>query len=313
MVEICEVGPRDGLQNLARVFTVEERARLISRLAAAGLRRIEAVSFVNPMRVPAMGEAEAVLAQLRIPDDCRLSGLVMNEKGVARALDTRLDELRYVVVTSETLSQRNQGCATWESAAAFGRIEPTVRASGRALTGVVAAAFGCPFEGEVDPARVADIVASLIDAGADEIIIADTIGVAVPGEVRRLAELCRPALKNRPLGFHFHNTRNTGFANAVAAIEAGAATLDASIGGLGGCPFAPGASGNIATEDLVYLLSREGAGDTPDLAALIGVVDWLARLVPADVSGMMRKAGPFPTPRKTSVERALVIPVGANT
>lgn len=313
MVEICEVGPRDGLQNLARVFTVEERAGLISRLTAAGLRRIEAVSFVNPARVPAMGDAEAVLAQLRIPDNCRLSGLVMNEKGVARALDTRLDELRYVVVSSETLSQRNQGCGTWESAAAFGRIEPTVRASGRALTGVVAAAFGCPFEGEVDPARVADIVGSLIDAGADEIILADTIGVAVPGDVRRLARFCRPALQNRPLGFHFHNTRNTGFANAVAAIEAGASTLDASIGGLGGCPFAPGASGNIATEDLVYLLSREGADDVPDLAALIGVVDWLARLVPADISGMMRKAGPFPSPRKANVARALATPVGANT
>lgn len=321
MVEICEVGPRDGLQNLQRIFSLDERADLIQRLAACGLQRIEAVSFVNASRVPAMADAELVLERIDVPDSCRLSGLVMNERGADRALATRLHELRYVAIASETLSVRNQGAGTESNLETFARIAPTVQREGKILTAVVAAAFGCPFEGEVDPARVADIVRRLRESGADEIVLADTIGVAVPGQVRALAERCRQHLGAGRLGFHFHNTHNTGFANAVAAIEAGANVLDASVGGLGGCPFAPGASGNIATEDLVYLLHREtvtgadAASTTslPDREALVRIVDWLAGLVPDDISGMMRKAGPFPRQRAKTASDIANVNSGAPT
>lgn len=311
MVEICEVGPRDGLQNLRRIFSVGERADLIGRLAAAGLKRIEAVSFVNPARVPAMADAESVLARVEVPADCRLAGLVMNRKGAERALRARLHEVRYVVVASESFSMRNQGAGVAENVATFARIADAVAEAGKVRTAVVAASFGCPFEGEVDPVRVADIVAELVEAGAEEIVLADTIGVAVPGQVRALAGLCRPRLRGRPLGFHFHNTRNTGFANAVAAIEAGASVLDASIGGLGGCPFAPGASGNIATEDLSYLIDREAATGNaaakaaalPDMEAMAAIVGWLAGFVPEEISGMVHKAGPFPRPQHESAAK----------
>lgn len=291
---ICDVGPRDGLQNLARHFSVAERAELVDRLASAGVSHIEAVSFVNPKRVPQMADAEGVLERLALPAGVRLAGLVLNERGVERAVATRLDEIRFVLVASESFGRRNQNASVADSVAAFERIAPTVHAAGKSLTAVVAVSFGCPFEGEVPVRKVSEIVERAVAAGADEVSLADTIGVGVPAQVRALAETCRPRLGGRPLGFHFHNTRNTGYANAAEAIEGGAAVLDASVGGLGGCPFAPGATGNIATEDLRYLMERSGHPTGIDAAALDAVVGWLSERVPEEIAGQLHKAGGFP-------------------
>lgn len=300
---ICEVGPRDGLQNLDRSFSVAERVALIERLAAAGLRRIEAVSFVDPRRVPQMAHAEKVLDGLSGLDGVRLAGLVMNARGAERALSTRLHELRFVVVASETLSRRNQNAGTAEGIAILRDFASATRARGKVVTGVVAAAFGCPFEGEIDRARVSDIAAELVEAGADEIVLADTIGVGAPDAVRDLAFRCRKVLVGRPIGFHFHDTRSTGYANAVAAVEAGAAVLDTAIGGLGGCPFAPGAAGNIATEDLTHLLGRMGIETGLDLDALIAVASSLRITLPDDIAGRLSLAGGFPPRPSTRAQR----------
>jgi hydroxymethylglutaryl-CoA lyase len=293
-VVICDVAPRDGLQNLKRTFSVDERVALIDRLSACGLARVEAVSFVNPARVPAMADAETVLARVARRSGTELAGLVMNARGVERALATELDEIRCVVVASETLNRRNQGATIAETMAAFREIGAVVRRSGRRLSGIVGAAFGCPFEGVVPAARVASLVEAFVDAGADEIVLADTIGVGVPTQIQALAAAAKPALGGRRLGFHFHNTRNTGYANAVAALATGATLLDASVGGLGGCPFAPRSTGNIATEDLVHMLRAMGIETGIDLARLIGVVAWLTERVPADVAGLVAAAGSFP-------------------
>lgn len=291
---ICEVGPRDGLQTLRRTFSVAERVALIEALAGAGLRRIEAVSFVNPARVPQMAGAEEVLAGLDLPADVHLAGLVMNARGAERAVATRLHEVRFVLVASETFSHRNQNAGIEATLAAFADTAPVVARSGKRVTAVIGAAFGCPYEGEVTPGRVRDIVARAVTAGAEEVLLADTIGVGVPPQVAALAALCAPVLGGRPLGFHFHNTRNTGFANAVAAIAAGASVLDASVGGLGGCPFAPGATGNIATEDLAWMMGRMGLETGFDAAALARVVALLGQTVPDAITGQITRAGAFP-------------------
>lgn len=299
---VCDVAPRDGLQNLTRRFTVAERIELIERLGAAGLARIEAVSFVNPARVPAMADAEAVLAGLTRRAGTELAGLVLNARGAERALATDLDEIRFVVVASETFSRRNQGAGMAQALATWREISPAVRRAGRRLTGVVAAAFGCPYEGPVPASRVADIVRALVEAKADEIVLADTIGAGVPTQVEALAAKVRPHLRGARLGFHFHNTRNTGYANSVVALRAGATLLDASVGGLGGCPFAPRATGNIATEDLVHMLGAMGIDTGVDLDRLIGIVEWLAARVPSEVAGLVARAGAFPPARPALVE-----------
>lgn len=291
---ICEVGPRDGLQNLKRIFSVAERIELINRLSAAGITRIEAVSFANPKRVPQMADAEAVLTGIDRPDGVEFAGLVMNERGAERALATVLDEIRIVVVASETFSQRNQAASIEQAIDVFRRVAGNVKSSGRRLSGVVAAAFGCPFEGSVAPELVARISGQLVEAGADEIVLADTIGVGVPTQVENLYALTRAKTGDARVGFHFHNTRNTGFANAFAAWRCGAAILDSSIAGLGGCPFAPAATGNIATEDLVHMLRNMNVPTTPDLKQLIEQVGWLRQLVPDDIAGQLADAGAFP-------------------
>lgn len=291
---ICEVGPRDGLQNLKRLFSVDERIELINRLSSTGVRRIEAVSFANPKRVPQMAGAEEVLAGIDRPPGVEFAGLVMNERGAGRALATNLQEIRIVVVASETFSQRNQAASVEQAIDVFRRVAGDVKSSGRRLTGVIAAAFGCPFEGSVAPELVAGITSQLVEAGADEIILADTIGVGVPTQVETLFELTRARIGDIPIGFHFHNTRNTGLANAYAGWRCGAVILDSSIGGLGGCPFAPAATGNIATEDLVHMLRNMNVAVDPDLKQLIEHVGWLRRLVPDDIAGQLADAGAFP-------------------
>jgi len=290
-VTICDVAPRDGLQNDAKVLEPAVRTELVERLAAAGLPRIEAVSFVNPERVPQMAGAEEVVAGIERRDGVVYAGLVLNEKGYDRFRETVLDEVHAAFASTETFNRRNQNAAVEESLEMARRIVARAHEDGRRATVTIGASFGCPFEGAVDPGRVADLAAQLAEAGADEIILADTIGVAVPGMVRDLVG--RAVQLPAPIGVHLHNTRNTGIANAFAAIEAGATMLDASVGGIGGCPFAPRATGNICTEDLVYLLHGEGIETGIDLDTLIEVAGWLEGVLERQLEGMVYRAGTF--------------------
>ena len=305
-VQIVEVGPRDGLQNESVTLTVEQKVHYIEQLIAAGLRRIEAVSFVNPRRVPQMADAEAVMAAVPRPDGVSYSGLVLNRRGLDRALDAGVDEVNVVVAASETFSRRNQNTAVAEMLDAADLIAARAREAGVALSAVISTAFGCPFEGEVPPQRVLEVADRCIAAGYTEIAVADTIGVGVPAQVRELVTGIRAlqpggaeAVGDGTAGTvqlraHFHNTRNTGYANALAAVESGVRVLDASIGGIGGCPFAPDATGNIATEDLQYLLERSGYSTGLDLAGLAATGTWVAGLLGREAPALLGRAGPFP-------------------
>jgi isopropylmalate/homocitrate/citramalate synthase len=288
---IREVGPRDGLQNEQEVVPPETRAELVRRLAAAGLKRIEAASFVNPERVPQMAGAEEVVAALEPRDGVVYAGLALNERGYDRLRETGLGEVSFALAATESFSQRNAGASVEESIAAAEAIVARARSDGIRASLTISVAFGCPFEGPVSPDRVVEIAERLAATGADELVLADTIGVATPTQVRGLLE--RVAALGKPVGGHFHNTRNTGFANAYAALDAGVSVLDASVGGLGGCPVAPKATGNIATEDLVYLLEGEGVETGVDLEALIAVSDWLEELLGRQLEGYLYRAGPF--------------------
>ena len=290
---IVEVGPRDGLQNESAVLPVEDRIAFITRLIAAGLRRIEAVSFVDPRRVPQMADAEAVLAGIPRSESVSLIGLVLNDRGLDRALDTGVDEINVVLVATETFSLRNQGKSVDEMIAAFDRIARRARGAGLGVSATIGAAFGCPFEGEVATERVVAIAAKAAASGAQEIALADTIGVGVPADVRRLVDGVR-MVTDLPLRAHFHNTRNTGYANALAAVDAGITALDASTGGYGGCPFAPAATGNIATEDLDYLLRRSGFSAGLDPLQLTALADTLAVQLDEPVPALLGRAGDFP-------------------
>ena len=288
---IREVGPRDGLQNEEQVVPPETRAELVRRLAAAGLKRIEAASFVNPERVPQMAGAEEVVAGLDQQDGVVYAGLALNERGYERLRETGLGEVSFALAATESFSQRNAGASVEESIAAAGQIVARARTDGIRVSLTISVAFGCPFEGPVDPGRVVEIAERLASTQPDEVVLADTIGVATPSQVRSLLE--RVSGFSVPVGGHFHNTRNTGFANAYAALEAGVSTLDASVGGLGGCPFAPKATGNIATEDLVYLLEGEGIATGVELEALIAISDWLEELLGRQLEGYLYRAGLF--------------------
>lgn len=293
-IEIVEVGPRDGLQNEDVLVDTGTKVELIGRLVAAGLRRIEAVSFVHPRLVPQMADAEAVMAALPDADGVSYIGLALNERGVNRALDAGVDEVNFVVVATDAFSMRNQGCTTAGSVQTWERVMTLGYADGKRFGVTVGAAFGCPFEGEVPVDRVVEVAARVADAGADEITLADTIGVASPGDVAVRFGAVREALGPVPLRCHFHNTRNTGLANAFAATSAGVRSFDASIGGLGGCPFAPDATGNIPTEDLVYMLQRMGHAADLSLPTLIGTAQWLEGNIGKRLPGMLMRAGTFP-------------------
>jgi hydroxymethylglutaryl-CoA lyase len=290
-VTICDVGPRDGLQNEDRELGPETRAELVNRLAAAGVPRIEAVSFVNPSRVPQMAGAEEVVAAVERRDGVVYAGLVLNERGYDRLAATALDEAHFTFAATETFNRRNQNASLEESLEAAGAILARAHADGRRATVTIGAAFGCPFEGAVDPARVLGFADRLADAGADEIVFADTVGVGVPRQVKQLVGAAVGL--GPPIGVHLHNTRNTGLANAYAALDAGATVLDASVGGIGGCPFAPRATGNICTEDLVYMLHGEGVETGIDLDALIDVAGWLESLLDRQLPGQVYRAGTF--------------------
>jgi isopropylmalate/homocitrate/citramalate synthase len=280
---VCDVGPRDGLQNERDTLAPVIRAELVNRLAASGLPRIEAVSFVRDDRVPQMAGAEEVVTGIERRDGVDYAGLVLNEQGFERLRRTGLDRVNVTLGATDTFNRRN-GNATL--AEATERVRRILAQADRPTTATISVAFGCPFEGEVDPGAVVALAARL---EADEIVLADTIGVATPSAVRSLVERVGAA------GFHGHNTRNTGYANALAALEAGATVLDASIGGLGGCPYAPRATGNIATEDLVYLLEGEGVETGVDLDGLVEVSQWLESVLGRTLEGQVYRAGPLVT------------------
>jgi hydroxymethylglutaryl-CoA lyase len=294
-IEILEVAPRDGLQNEKVVIATCHKLSLIARAIAAGARRIEVTSFVNPRAVPQMADADAVCAGLPDRTDVTYIGLVMNQRGAERALATgRIDQLGAVAVATDTFAVANQNQTSDGSVDAARAIIATAQAAGRTGQVTIAAAFGCPFEGEVPQARVLAMAGALARAGPVEIGLADTIGVADPAHVGSLVAQVRDLVAPIPVRVHFHNTRGTGLANVWAAVLAGARTVDAAIGGLGGCPFAPGAAGNVATEDVVYMLERAGIGTGIDLGALVGANHWLGTLVDRTLPGMVARAPAFP-------------------
>ncbi|MEM6743372.1 MAG: hydroxymethylglutaryl-CoA lyase [Pseudomonadota bacterium] len=305
-VEIVEVSPRDGIQNEKTLLSLEDKLALIRKAAAAGAGRIEVCSFVNPSRVPQMAGAEEVCAALpgirAEGHAARFIGLVLNGRGLERAVAMAedhpggLDEAGLVVVTTDTFNQRNQGRPTFETVEQFAGMMAEARGSiGIGVT--IGASFGCPFEGEVPLERLLEVVEAVMKHGPKEIALADTIGVATPKDVAERAAEVKARFPGVPLRLHLHNTRNTGIANAWAGVMAGASSLDSSFGGVGGCPFAPKATGNIATEDLLYLLERSGVETGMDLQASIDAAEWLEGKLGHGVPGMVMKAGGFPQPQ----------------
>jgi isopropylmalate/homocitrate/citramalate synthase len=284
-VTICDVGPRDGLQNEEETLDPSVRAELVNRLAAAGLPKVEAVSFVSAERVPQMAGAEEVVGGIDRRDGVAYSGLVLNEKGYERFAATGLDELHFTLAATEAFNRRNANRSVDESVDELARIR-----TDSPVSVSISVSFGCPFEGEVDPQKVLRLAERVTEAGADEVLFADTIGVGVPRQVRELLEGASGL--GVPVGLHLHDTRNTALANAYAGLEAGATVFEASVGGLGGCPFAPRATGNVATEDLVYLFHGEGLETGIDLDAVVGVAEWLEGVLGRPLPGRVYRAGP---------------------
>lgn len=296
-IEIVEVGPRDGLQNEKTLFEIDQKLEMIRRLEAAGARRMEVVSFVNPRRVPQMAGAEEIMAALPRQKGRSRIGLVLNMRGWERCVAAGCDEANVVVCASDGFGIRNQGASVDEQVETMADIVAARKKEEPPVTVTISVAFGCPFEGEVPEDRVMDIVSAAADLRVAEIALADTIGVADPWTVRRRVELAKKAAGHIPLRLHFHDTRNTGLANAFAGVEAGVDVLDASVGGLGGCPFAPNATGNIGTEDLVYMLERAGYETGYDLGQLIEIGNWASDLLGKRVASSVARAGGFPQPQ----------------
>lgn len=294
-IEIVEVGPRDGLQNESGLISTENKLELIRRVIDHGARRIEVTSFVNRNRVPQLADASELAAMLPKRDDVTYIGLVLNLRGAERALATgRIDELGAVCVTSDTFGNRNQRQNSDESLASAMEIVALGKQAGRSAQITIATAFGCPFEGEVPIGRVVEMAKRAADTSPREIALADTIGVGVPNRVSEMVSRVREAILPIPVRVHFHNTRNTGLANVWAAVIEGASTIDASLGGLGGCPFAPGAAGNVPTEDVVYLLERAGMTTGLSLPALVDTVHWFTNVIGRPLPAMVSKAPAFP-------------------
>lgn len=294
-IEIVEVGPRDGLQNEKLSLSVEEKLVLIRQLEAAGARRMEVVSFVNPHRVPQMAGAEEIMAALPADLEHSRIGLVLNMRGWERCVAAQCDEANVVVCASDGFGTANQGSTTRQQVDALAAIvERQAVEGGPPITATLSVAFGCPFDGEVSQDQVVAIVREIAALRVPEIAIADTIGVADPWTVRKRVEAVRAAAPDARLRLHFHDTRNTGLANAFASVEAGVDVLDASVGGLGGCPFAPNATGNIGTEDLVYMLERAGFETGYDLGALIAIGRSISERLGKAPASSLARAGGFP-------------------
>jgi len=294
-VEMVEVGPRDGLQNESAIVSTADKAELIRRAIGYGARRIEVTSFVNPKKVPQLADAEDLVAMLPDREDVTYIGLVLNRRGAERALATgRIDELGAVCVTSDSFGIRNQGQTSDESLAAAIEIVALAKQAGRGGQITIATAFGCPFEGEVSIGRVVEMAKRAADAAPREIALADTIGVGVPAQVAEMVGRVRDAVGGLPIRVHFHNTRNTGLANVWAAVNEGAATVDASLGGLGGCPFAPGAAGNVPTEDVAYMLDRSGVATGLSLPDVVDAAAWFTDVMGRPLPAMVSRAPAFP-------------------
>lgn len=297
-IEIVEVGPRDGLQNESVLLSTADKVDLIVRSVAAGIGRIEVASFVHPGRVPQMADAEAVCASLPALDGVTAIGLVLNMRGARRALATRVDEFGAVVSASDGFGMANQGRTSDQTVADAVDILRFAREHGRQAQVTISVAFGCPFEGEIEPARVADLARRVAVGGPVEIALADTIGVAAPTHVARVIAAVRAAVPSIALRCHFHDTRNTAVANAWMAVECGVATLDSAIGGIGGCPFAPGSTGNVATEDLLYMLDRANLETGISLAKIVETSKWLGGVMGKNLPSRLAQVSPFPPRRE---------------
>jgi hydroxymethylglutaryl-CoA lyase len=294
-ITIVEVSPRDGLQNESVLLSTDAKVELIGQLVDAGARRVEAVSFAHPKLVPAMADAEAVMERVPRRDGVSYAGLVLNRRGLDRALRTGVDEVNAVVAVTDTFSRKNQNMSTEEAMRDALSVVADARSAGLFTTLTLSVVFGCPFEGEVPVERVVGLAAEAAEGGVQELALGDTIGVGVPAQVRDMTARIRDAVgPSVPLRYHFHNTRNTGFANAYAAVLDGVTVLDASAGGIGGCPFAPTATGNIATDDLVYLLERMGYRTGFDLPALLPTAAYLSEQLGHEVPALLPRAGAFP-------------------
>jgi len=294
-VEIVDVGPRDGLQSQPTLLDVETKIELITRLADAGIRRMEVVSFVNPKRVPQMAGAEEVFAGLPKRSNVTYIGLVLNERGFDRAAEAGVREVNVAFASTDSFNDRNQGTTTEKMLEISAQIARRAADVGIDCGITIGTVCGCPFEGEVAVERIVGIAEQVADMGVKEIALADTIGVGVPSDVSRLVEAVSKVAGNIPLRCHFHNTRNTGVANAYAAVEAGVRILDSSCGGIGGCPFAPAATGNVATEDILYMLDRSGFETGVSLEAIIATGHWLEGPLKTSMPAMLSRAGGFPT------------------
>lgn len=294
-IEIVEVGPRDGLQNEKNLISTEAKLSLIERTIDAGGRRVEVTSFVNPKRIPQMADADDVCAGLPDRSDVTYIGLVMNARGAERAIATeRINQLGAVAVATDEFAIANQGQTSDGSVDAAKDIIALAKAGGLSAQCTIGASFGCPFEGEVAEARVVEMAKRIADAQPVEIALADTIGVGNPAHVTRLVTAVREAINPLPVRVHFHNTRGTGLANVWAAVEAGARSIDTALGGLGGCPFAPGAAGNVSSEDVIYMLERAGISTGMDLGKLIAASEWLSGVMEKKLPGMVAQAPAFP-------------------
>ncbi len=294
-ITLVEVGPRDGLQSEPEILSTDSKLAFINKAIDAGIRRVEVASFVHPKRVPQMADAEALIERLADRDDVSYIGLVMNEKGLDRALETKIGEIGMVVVATDSYNRKNQGVDTDESIRVWGKIAERAQKNGVRANVMISSAFGCPYEGEVKVERIVELAKQVIEAGPAELGIADSIGVAVPNQVTELLGRVRDAVGDLPIRCHFHNTRNIGLANAQAAVDSGVTYLDASIGGIGGCPFAPAATGNIPTDDLLYLLDRSGVDTGVSLEEIIEVSHWLEQELGRSVPALLPKAGIFPS------------------
>ena len=301
-VSIIEVGPRDGLQSEPEILSTEAKLTFINKAIDAGIRRMEVTSFVHPKRVPQMADAEAVVRGLPDRDDFTAIGLVLNKRGFDRARDVQMDEIGMAVIASETYNQRNNGTSTQGSIDAWLEMSAEARKEGMRANVMVSSAFGCPFEGEVALSHVLEIVKQIIEGEPVELGFADSIGVGVPPQVTEMIGAVREIAPDLPLRFHFHNTRNTGLANAMAAVNAGVDSLDASIAGIGGCPFAPAATGNIPTDDLLYMLDRSGVETGVSLDKIIETSYWLEEQLGRSTPAMLPKAGIFPQVAKNHRE-----------
>ncbi len=293
-VSILEVGPRDGLQSEPEILPTEIKKEFITRTINAGIKNIEVTSFVHPKKVPQMADAEKLVESLPDRDDVTYIGLIMNQRGFERARDCGIDEVGMVIVSTDTYNMKNQNVVTQQSIDNWLDIASSAKSAGIRTSVVIACSFGCPYEGEVDPEHVASIAEQILKGEPDVIGLADSVGVAVPNQVKTTFALIKDLAPTIPLRTHLHNTRNTGLANAAAAVEAGVTIIDASTGGIGGCPFAPKATGNIPTDDLLYMLDRSGIETGVNLKEIVKTTDWLENQLGRSVPAMVPKAGIFP-------------------